>query len=167
MKQIKSQLFAFAIFILLISSCKKGDTGEPGNDGSANVTAYTFSVTSWTYSTPAWYRNLSVPELTSSNLNTASVQVYLGVTSGSWTALPNTFYNSPANYLMGFETQAGIVKINWIYDSSLSSGDDPNTFFGTNCNFKIVVIPAALLAANPDLDLKNYNAVKEKFKLKD
>lgn len=158
-----------AITTILFNGCKKGKDGAPGKDGSTNVTAYTFSVSAWSYNSPEWYRAFTVPELTLDNIHSASVQVYLLTATNTWTALPNTFYNSgAADYLMGFNTTIGSVKVTWIYDSSSSTGDNPNTFFGTSSSqFKVVVIPPAAIAANPYLDLNNYNKVKTTFKLAD
>jgi hypothetical protein len=168
-KQLKSMgVLLLAISMVILSGCKKGEDGAPGKDGSANVTAYTYSISSWDYTSPAYYKSLSIPELTSQNINTASVQVYLGTTSNTWRAIPFSQYNSgAADYLMGFETTIGSVKVTWIYDSSLSSGSDPNTYFGTTCQFKVVIIPPAMIAANPGVDLKNYEEVKRIFNVKD
>jgi hypothetical protein len=67
---------------------------------------------------------------------------------------------------MGFNTTVGQVEVTWFYDSSLSSGSDPNAYYGTTVRCK-VVIPPTMKLANPDLDLKDYEAVKKRFKLKD
>lgn len=158
-------IILFASATVVMNGCKKeGPAGPPGN---ANVTARTFSATSWSWSSPYYYANFSVPELTSANAGSAAVMVYFHTTSNSWLALPYSQYNSPYNYYMGFSSAAGLVQVTWVYDYSLSSGDDPNTYYGSNVQYKVVIIPPAERKANPDLDLTDYNAVKEAYHLED
>jgi hypothetical protein len=115
------------------------------------------------YSSSNYYVNLDVLELISFNINSVAVIVYFSTTGTKWIAVPFTQYNSPSNYFMGFNTSLGKVQVTWVYDSSLSQGNDPNTYYSTNVQFKVVVIPPAVRKANPDLDLKNYDAVKIRF----
>jgi len=165
--KIKLKLILILLLgVLFITGCKK--EGPPGADGNANVDYSTQTVTSWGWSSPYYYANLPMPELTSANINTAAVMVYFTSTGSAWVALPYTQYNSPnQNYIMGFNTSVGQVQITWFYDTSLFDGDDPNTYYGTNLQFKIVVIPPAVMLANPDLDLRDYEDVKNRFKIKD
>lgn len=171
---LKTSLIALlAVSALTFTGCKKakdGETGPAGTngmDGNANVTATTYSVSTWTYSSPAWSANLAVPALDPDNINTAAVMVYFGSGTNTWTAAPNTYYNSSGNYFSGFVTSVGNVKVTWIYNG-VGSGDDPNDFFGTTTTaIKVVVIPPAGLASHPDVDLKNYESVKHEFSLRD
>jgi hypothetical protein len=168
MKIIKINIIAFcSIIILLSNSCKKEATpGPAGKDGVANISSTLFLATSWAWSSPYHYVNFNVPDLTSSNINSSAVMVYFNV-GGSWIAAPYAQYNSPYNYFMGFNTSVGKVQVTWFYDTSLSSGDNPNTFYGTTVNFKVVIIPPAVFRQHPNVDLKNYALVKETFNLKD
>lgn len=104
---------------------------------------------------------------TTDNLNSAAIMVYFTTGNNKWTAVPFTQYNSPSNYFMGFNTSVGNVQVTWIYDSSLSSGDSPNTYYGVTVQCKVVVIPKAAKDAHPNVDLNNYSEVKETFDLKD
>jgi hypothetical protein len=156
-------LFTIATFIT--NGCKK--EGPAGPAGSANVTATNFTVNSWSWDAPYYYADFSVPELTSANINSAAVLVYFTTTSGSWIALPYTQYDSPYNYYMGFSSSAGSVQVTWVYDSSFSSGSDPNAYYSTSVRYKIVVIPKEERIANPNVNLNDYNAVKAAFHLKD
>lgn len=151
-----------AVSTLSISSCKKGKDGKPGN---ANVTAKTFSVPTWSSNSTRWYISLSVPEITSDNISSAAVQVYFSIDNSSWTALPNTVVAS-TNYFMGYITAVSTVQVNWDYNG-IGIGSSPNSFYSATSLFKVVVIPPAAIAANPDLDLNNYNKVKLKFNLED
>lgn len=167
---MKNKLQITGILLLLISSllvngCKK--EGPPGPAGNANVTSRTFYVSSWSWDSPNYYADFNVPELTADNINSAAVLVYFRTTSGTWYAVPYTQYTSSSDYHMGFITVAGTVEVTWFYDNPLSSGSDPNAFYGTTVYYKVVVIPPAERKANPNLDLNNYEAVKAAFHLKD
>lgn len=163
--RITSLLF-ITTTLLFFAGCKKSSTGPAGKDGSANVTATTYSAGSWAWSSPNYYVNLSVPELTSANINSAAVMVYFK-TANNWIAVPYTQYNSPADYYMNFNTSVGNVQVTWFYDSSLSSGSDPNAYYSTTVQYKVVVIPPTVAKANPGLNLKDYAAVKTRFNLPD
>jgi hypothetical protein len=160
-----SVISLFAIATMMTSSCKK--EGPAGPAGNANVSSTTFSVNTWSWNSPYYYANFSVPDLTSSNINSAAVLVYFSTTSGTWFAVPYTQYTSTYDYHMGFSNSIGNVQVTWIYDNSLSSGSDPNTYYGTSVRYKIVVIPPAERKANPNLNVRDYNAVKKAFNLKD
>ncbi|MES2141103.1 MAG: hypothetical protein V4511_15460 [Bacteroidota bacterium] len=144
-----------------VISCKKGNEAGP----TVTVTSKTYSVPTWSSSSTRWYTQLSVPELTSGNINTAAVQVYFGLDNTNWTALPNTVVSS-TNYFMGYMTTVGTVQVNWDYNG-IGIGSSPNTFYSATSLFKVVVIPPAAIVANPDLDLNNYNTVKAKFNIAD
>lgn len=163
MKQ--NQIFQFLVIVLLMAGCKKGETGPAGQDGkpgSANITSNTYSITSWPYSSPYYYTNLATAALTSTNVNSAAVMVYFS-TGSVWNALPYSQYNSPYNYYMGFNTSAGNVQVTWFYDTSLSTGDSPNTYYGTTIQIKVVVIPPAMI--KKDVNIRNYEEVKSAYHL--
>lgn len=166
MKKLKTPGIVLLTFtLLLLNGCKK--EGPQGPAGNANVTARTFTVSSWSWSSPYYYVNLSVPELTTENMNAAAVMVYSQSSGSSWRAIPYTQYYSPYNYYMGFTTNSNNVQVTWVYDSSFSSGDDPNTFYGAAMHYKVVVIPPAERKANPNIDLTDYEAVKKAYHLED
>lgn len=163
---MKRKLLVIIMFMamsaIMVTSCKKGDDGKPGN---ANVTSHTFSVPTWSSNSTRWYITMSVPEITTGNNSSASIQVYFSIDNNSWVALPNTVVAS-SNYFMGYITSAGIVEVTWDYNG-VGIGSSPNTFYSATSLFKVVVIPPATIVANPDLDLNNYNKVKTKFNLQD
>ncbi len=160
------QAFILSILILVVPGCEKGEDGEPGKDGSANVTARNFPVSQWTSSSSFWYLHLSVPELTTSNINSASVQVYWGTADNNWLALPYTYVGTTSgNYFMNFLTTVNLVEVRWQYNLA-GIGDSPTSVLG-DVKFKVVVIPPSVLKTYPDLDLNNYREVKETLHLKE
>lgn len=172
MKKVVQIKLILVILILpfIINSCKKGDTGPTGPEGqsgNSNIVSTTYSVSSWSWSSPYYYQNLSVPALTPTNVNSAAVMVYFNTSGTTWLALPYTQYNSPYDYFMGFSTSEGNVQVTWFYDSSLSSGSSPSTYYGSTIQFKVVVIPPAARIRNPNVDLRNYEEVKQAYGLKD
>ena len=166
--QIKTILFLGAV-VLLINGCKKdgatGPQGPAGQNGHTNVFSNTYTMSSWSYITPHYYMNLSVPELTVNNIDSSLVMVYFSTTGSNWFALPYTQYNSPSDYYMGFASSSGNVQVTWVYDSSLSTGSDPNTYYGTTIKCKVVVIPRAM--KQPHINHMNYEEVKTSYSLKD
>jgi len=160
-----SKLYFQALFFLgiliLCFSCSK-DNPDP-----SSVQARTFLTNDWSYEAPEYINDLIVPELTSSNINSASVNVYFSIDDGgNWTALPYTQYNgSSPNYFMNFTTRIHYVRISWIYNTFLSEGRDPNKYYGKTVQFKVVVTSSTARQANSDVDFNNYNEVKERFNL--
>lgn len=168
MKRLKQFCLVLIIgaIAITIDGCKKGKDGEPGKDGSSNVTSYTYSIPSWTNGPSFWYTDLNVPELTSSNINTASVQVYFGTVSNTWTAMPFTQY-ATINYWMNFVTTIGNIDVQWWYNGA-GTGSSPVSYYsGLTSQFKVVIIPPSMMVANPDVNWKNYEEVKSRFNLKE
>lgn len=162
-KTISTQLILlFGIIGLTFSSACKKETVS----ASSKVTSHTFNVTSWGWDSPNYYTDLGVAEITADNLNSVAVMVYYSVSQGVWISVPNTVYGTLHDYHMGFLTSAGRVEVTWFYDGT-SSGSDPNAYYSTNVQCKVVVIPESERKANPDIDLTNYEQVKARFKLAD
>lgn len=152
---------------LLFTACKKGDTGPAGAtgaNGSANVTTQTYTVTSWidVGSGYQWSTNLNVTALSASTQSKAAVEVFLSVDSAKhWKALPYTDFGGQPVY-MNFTTSTNSVQITW-FNSFGNTISDPNTAFGTNCQFKVVVIPPAMV--KPNVNTHDYNTIKAAYNL--
>ncbi len=156
----------FATSMLIINGCKKGKDGEPGKDGSSTVISKTFSISSgsWVSTSSRWYVSLTVPELTTSNINSAAVQVFFGSGNNNWVAMPFTEV-ATSNYFMGFETDPNYIKVTW--ENNVGLGSNPNSFYSlTTVQFKVVVIPPSARMANPNVDLNNYSELSKAFNLK-
>lgn len=161
---IKTTYVIFSTLLILLGGCKKGADGAPGKDGkdgSVNVTSRTFSVSSWSSNSSRWYTQLSMPELTSANVNTAAVLVYIGTTSNNWIAIPSTVVLT-TNYFWGFIYTLSIVEVRWDYNG-VGIGSDPNTIYGATVQVKVVVIPPSL--RKKDVDHTDYTAVANAYQL--
>lgn len=165
MKTLKTIIIIITLTLFTQGCTKKGEVGPAGKDGSSNVSSTVFQASSWSWSSPNYYVNFNVPEITGDNLTSAAIMVYFTKDNTKWTALPFTQYNSPSNYFMGFNTSINRVQITWIYDSSLSQGDNPNVYYGVAVQYKVVVIPKAAKDAHPNVNLNNYSEVKKAFDL--
>lgn len=153
--------------VMLIIGCEKPEDEDKKDDDNVMVESRTFSNTSWAYTTPSYYLDLSVPELTADNINSAAVMVYFSILEGTWRAVPYTQYGSGSNYFMNFMTSNGSVKVTWTHNLTGSKGVDPNEYYGTNVKFKVVVIPSTVSAAKQNIDYNNYEEVSKAFDIKD
>ncbi len=150
---------------LFFSSCSKqgptGPTGAAGANGNANVTHQVFNVSSWGGSNPTWTASLPIASITATSI-LGSIQVYYSANGGgSWNATPVTVVNSGGNYFLSSVVSIGLVTVYWTANSGF--GSDPNTYFGTNVQLNVVVIPPAM--KKPNVNYKDYNEVKAAYNL--
>lgn len=159
---------------LLINSCQKstagpkGDTGAtgaqgpagtPGTAGNANLQVQTFTTTSssWTsYNWPYEYIEtvLTVPAITSTVVLNGDVRVYvLESASSSWIAMPYSFLA----YQYTYKYKAGQVIINY----TMYNGNTPVNPGAQQ--FKVVVIPPALIKKYPNVNWNDLNEVNKFF----
>jgi hypothetical protein len=153
----------------IIYGCEKSEDDSPSiQTQTVNVFARTFSAPSsaWVDGSDFWYIHLGVPELTSSNLDSAAIQVFFSTGNNGWTALPYTHVKSSGNYFMGFITTVGIVEVRWTHNTG-GNGDEPNTVFGEEVKFKVVVIPPSAKLLKQNIDYNNYEEISKVFDLKD
>jgi hypothetical protein len=158
----KKSLIIFGITLISIVGCtKEGPIGPAGADGNANVVSSTISSSNWVYNSPSWSITFSYPAITQNIIDKGAVLVYLK-NGQAYTQLPLTIYSS-ATFSSSLEVNSfvGGVKVFWT-DSDLTQPSNPG-----NREFKVVVIAASGLAQNPNLDFKNYEAVKLAYNLKD
>ena len=151
---------------IMITSCKKGDTGPQGPEGNANVKSGIYEVSNWTRYTSSdvttRFVDIDVPGVTTDIANYGAVLVYYsGQQITSWTALPYLFPSGTNNISYGFlyHYAPGVVEIEY-YASDGSDPGDPGTV-----EFQIVVIEGGPLKANPKTDLNNYEEVRKTFNL--
>lgn len=171
MKTILSLSLMALVLMATFTNCEKGQQGPAGKDGtngangSANITSRTYTLTTWTSGSSFWYSTLSTPELTSGNINNAAILVYVSDTQNTWVPVPATIVNS-TNYFWNYAATIGSVELRWEYNG-IGNGSNPNTYYSTTVKAKVVVIPSARVIQNPNLNLKDYEAVKKAFDLRD
>jgi hypothetical protein len=162
MKTTKFLTVIMAIAVALsLNSCTKngttgptGATGSQGPQGNANVTGQQFTVSSWSNNGSFYYTDFSVSALTPDILSGGAVEVYLSINGGTnWVALPFTQYAS-TDYIWTYVTGDFLVEPHWEYNG-VGLGSDPNTVYGTTCEFNVVCIAPATINAHPNTNWKN------------
>ena len=141
----------------------QGPVGATGATGNANVSSAIFNATSanWAYTAPNYYVELLMPEITADIFDSGAVLVYLRQ-GNSYHAVPLTFY-STASYSTTVEISHSIGAVGVIWtDSDLTQPLNPGAR-----TFKVVIIAGSQRAAQPDVDLNNYEAVKAAYGLTD
>jgi len=144
----------------------QGSSGPQGTTGNANVNTIIENIASgnWVLSGNTYYVDITVSEINSDIINTGAVSIFMESTTqtGIWLNMPWIEYGS-ATYFSTYNYNYGLggVRI-FKSDSDLTAPSNPGVR-----KFKIVVIASSGIAQNPDVDLKDYNAVKVAFNLKD
>ncbi|MEN9304243.1 MAG: hypothetical protein RL264_2672 [Bacteroidota bacterium] len=159
---MKKRIIFFGLIVSSLVACtKEGPQGPAGANGNANVVSATITSSAWVFNDPSWVIAFSYPAITQDIIDKGAVLVYIR-TGSEYRQLPFTFYEDDT-YSSSFEvsTYLGGVKIIRT-DSDLIEPENPG-----NLTFKVVVISASGLSQNPNIDFKDYNAVKQAFKLND
>lgn len=148
----------------------KGDKGDKGAAGTANVFSKTFasSAITWTnfteYSTNYKIADLSIPQITSAIATGGAVFVYAGffLSGQTWTALPASWLELGVTKYFSFGVKTGGVRLRY----SLSNNSVPAA---PAISIKVVFMTATTvsLAKQKNIDLANYAAVKDAFRLND
>lgn len=171
---MKTKNVLLAVTMLLsigFTSCKKGDTGEPGKDGvdgNANVTYTKLTATSaaWAWSASDYWRYATwtgVSALTADAVDKGAVMLYQKVGT-SYLAIPLTMNISTGKVEHDFFMHdVGTVMV-FIENSDFS---DPISQIPNPIEYKLVCIPQKALEAHPEVDLMNFNSVRSTFKLKE
>lgn len=170
----KSILFlAVAIMTAFASCIKEGPEGPAGRDGingingingtngNANVVSSSVNVTAanWTVSSNTYKVSITYPAITNDIINKGAVLVYQQFDANSY-QLPRTWYPaSTYSRTMDYSVYLGGLSV-FVSDSDLTLPTNPGAQ-----TFKIVVIASSQLALHPDVDLSNYEQVREAFEL--
>ena len=137
-----------------------GTNGTNGTNGNANVIGTnTLTVTSWTSNSNGglWSTSLSASGITQSIVDKGIVSVFIGDSSGSWTAMPYTLGNASWFYSFG----VGFINI-YKTNTNLAVIANPGSQ-----TFRVVIISASNKAANPNTNWNNYDQVKEVLHIQD
>jgi hypothetical protein len=147
---------------MTFSGCAKdGATGPAGKNGNANVTSTNLVNPVWTWDGTSYYSycTWSPSNLTSVVNSSGSVMVYGSDGSGGWYALPITLNTSTYQQHQYFDSNTNSVTI-YIENSNLSNPNPSSTM-----QFKVVCIPPAAIKANPSVNIRDYNQVRNAFHL--
>jgi len=152
---------AAGLLMAAFTGCVKGDKGDAGpagtngtngTNGNANVVASTATLTpaNWGFNTSSVsYCNISDNDITADIVATGTVEVFFTNSSGSWAAMPYTFFSNPS-YTLSYGYSLDNVLINLQYTDG--SNNPPSSL-----ELKIVAISSAQRKAHPATNWKNYN----------
>jgi hypothetical protein len=149
---------SFGILMLaLFTSCAKdgpvgpaGTNGTNGTNGAANITTGLITVPSASWNSSSTnYWNFGVSDNAVVDMTSDVVLAYV-LSNGNYFALPCASLLVQGDN-MSFAYQNNLVSL--IYNNV---NPPANTL-----DFKIVVIPPAIMKAHPGLDLKNYKQVQQ------
>ncbi|MGA2624940.1 MAG: hypothetical protein ABSF91_13860 [Bacteroidota bacterium] len=168
-------LISFAVIIL---GCKaeKGDSGPTGPQGNANVKSKTVAVTSsnWVYSTSPneFAVNITDGDITQDIVDHGMVLVYMSNGSGAWIPLPIIGYTTGTS---GGNTYDLEYKLSPVYGLSGVTiwyyvVTDPFVWIPANPGsqtFKIITVASLAKASVAQVDLNNYEKVKNALHLED
>lgn len=169
MKKSKVLLLLAAGAGMLLSGCvgQAGQPGPVGPQGNANVAMTPYTIGSWSANSGAYYADLADNNLNSSILNTGTTEVFMSLDGGnSWEALP--FTASPE--FMGYITSINQVEVFWTNNNGLLPPNypDPNSYYATSVNIKIVDIASYVMKKHPTTNWKDWaqvNAILQTQKL--
>ncbi|HXC03140.1 MAG TPA: hypothetical protein VNZ86_00235 [Bacteroidia bacterium] len=158
---MKTLRLTFGVMLLaLLASCGKegpaGPAGTPGmngTNGAANINNGTITVNpgQWNASSTNYW-NYGVADPAIVDMNVDAVLVY-ALANGNYFALPSAGLLAAGDN-MNFGYQNGMVSLIYYGSSSPSIA----------IQFKVVVIPPAVIKNNPGLNLKDYYAVQNALK---
>jgi hypothetical protein len=150
------KLLFIAIAALSLTACtKEGKQGEPGKDGNANVLATNeFTSSDWVANGSTWSLSLSAADITQDVVNRGIVQAFIKY-GNEWWALPDQNAKNQTSY--GYSV--GIVSfLNQNVDGTTPANPGAKTF-------RIVIITASQIAANPNVNWKDYKQVAKALNL--
>jgi hypothetical protein len=163
MKKIGTIMLGLLVVTMFLSACKKKEVvGPAGPAGNANVKSLTVSTVAadWTGNGVDGYSiTISAPLITADIVATGAVLCYLEY-GGTTYALPYSYmYGSYTRHML-FQYIAGSVTVTRIDDDGVTSNPGSSL-----AKIKIVAISSTGLIQNPNVDLSNYEEVKEAFAL--
>ncbi|MDF3026959.1 MAG: hypothetical protein K0S23_1266 [Fluviicola sp.] len=167
MKKIGTIMLGLLVVTTFLGACKKkevvGPTGPAGAAGNANVKSFTVATVAadWTGDQVAGYSiTLSVPIITADIVATGAVMCYLEY-GGTTYALPYSYlYGGGYTRHMLFNYELGTLTVDRVDDDGLTV--NPGS---SSTKIKVVAISSTGLIQHPNVDLTNYEEVKQAFNL--
>jgi|AntAceMinimDraft_17_1070374.scaffolds.fasta_scaffold53197_2 hypothetical protein len=152
-----------SVLLLVFSNCtKEGPQGPAGPAGPAgpNTKVYDFTLTFGTSTTVQTYN------MPSGSMYNKVTFVYIDIGYKDWVMLPYYEYNPgyvPVNYISVCDEILENIKIHTTRGDNQSGS--PWVVDNVQKSFRAVVLETSELILNPNVDLSNYEAVKEAFDL--
>jgi hypothetical protein len=166
---MKKYSFLLSLILLIgsicLSSCSSkegpaGPAGTAGKDGNANVKSQIIEVNASEWEDIVNGNGYDVSKtcsiITSSIVNNGAVLAYVEQ-DGAYIALPTRLDAFEVNITYAYEVSTIGFAVE--FDNIVPNPE--------NTKFKVVAISSSTLIENPNLDLKNYNEVKQALNLKD
>lgn len=168
-------LFIVALSILSITACKKEGCTNPAalnynadadeNDGTCvmgNTRSQVITVTAnqWVGGGAGYFAELSAPFLNASIVESGAVLCYLISEEDTYLALPSSIWYGGWTRHFNYEYEIGQIFI-------LIQDDDNATPLPGQVRFKVVTLTSNAIAANPGLDINNYEAVRSALELEE
>lgn len=159
----RSLIMLLLTTVIGISSCKKqvGEKGEKGDAGESALDAKTFNF-DLTFTSSDTFKSYSgITGYDSEDIVLVFVRYEELSGDGYWVQLP-FILDGAVNIFSEFSETSGAVFIN----TQKADGSAGSPWTGNvNLSFKAVLIKSSGLIKHPDVDLTNYEEVKEVFKL--
>jgi len=167
MKKIVTIMLGLLIATSMLSACKKkevvGPTGPAGPTGNANVKSFIIETTAadWAGDQVTGYQaGFEVPIITDAIADNGAVMCYVVWGNSGYLALPYSYNYGTYTRYWSFEYLTEYIYLKVKDDD----GYTPNPGDGL-AMIKVVAISSTGLMQNPNLDLTDYEAVKEAFDL--
>jgi hypothetical protein len=172
MKTLRITLFA-ALVAAFFTGCvgpegPQGPAGYNGANGAPGVNgSYSTGVsnpTDWSASSGFLIAGYNVSIIDSYADANGVVMVYFqtsGMGATQWAPLPDTYPVGAAEQTFTFNYDVGLVTLQ-LQNSDGSTPTAPPAF-----NFKVVVIPTAILKQHPGFNVKDYSMVKQLLRIND
>lgn len=167
MKRILFGFFAIMTVVLVAVGCTKTVNNT---DTSMQPYSDNFTVNSdgWKKDGTGYIHGLNLSDMIDANtLNADAVIAYISLDNGrNYEALPTTLLDNSLNKFVAYSYTHGVDGSTYNVILYANNVDGSQTSIPPTMKVKIVVIPARLVAQT-DVNLKDYNAVKAAFNLKD
>ncbi len=139
-----------------------GTNGAPGVNGSYQTGIS--NPADWSVSGSFLIAGYNVAVVTANADANGVVMVYFqtsGMGATQWAPLPDTYPVGAAEQTFTFNYDVGVVTLQ-LQNSDGTTPAAPPTF-----NFKVVVIPTAILKQHPGFNVKDYSMVKQLLRIND
>ncbi len=168
MKTLRISLAA-ALFAALFTGCggAQGPAGPQGDQGpsgvTGNYTVGTTNINNWLTSGSFIYESFNVSIIDNYVDANGIVAVYFQTaaqTATDWAPLPDTYPSGSTETTLTYNYDIGTLTL------QMQNADGSTPAAPANFNFKVVVIPTAVIKQHPGLNTKDYHEVMQVLNLR-